>query len=141
MFKPAALAFATTALVLTLTGCSNTGDAQMLQIYVSADTQQYVDLEPVTSNKDTVVIDDANHLRTFLYASSNCTPTIQRIVSDGKIANIYVPQYSGDCTVSPVVTSQNVLGLGSQDFTHLGGFNICTTDSDCKPIDNVKRSQ
>ena len=130
------------ASLLLLTGCSSTSsDMRMLEIYVDRDTTPYVDIEQVTSNQNTVVVDDEKNLRVFLYGSSSCPPVVERIVTDEENAFIYIEDYSKyqdrACTEDFQVYPQKVTHVNAGNFEDLKTVSVCVTDEDCVKIDNL----
>lgn len=125
--------------MFALSGCSGTPDGlRMLDTYVSVDTTVYADEEAITDMKDTVIIDDNDDMRAFLYGSSSCPPVVERVLTDEKDIYLYLEDY-GDraCTEDYGSYKQKIRSVSAGDFEKMEEVFLCTNDADCKPLDKV----
>lgn len=128
--------------IALLAGCStNASEMRMLEIYVEEDKTPYADIRQVTNNENTVVVDNESNMRVFLYGSSSCPPVVERLISNEKEAFLYIEDYSTyedkACTDDLTVYPQTLTHVNIGNFETLEKISVCTTDKDCRAIENL----
>lgn len=126
--------------VTSLTACtpSNDGGSRMMQIYVTPDNERYIDTDSVMKGKDTVVVDDSSHLRVLTLTEGSCAKTVERVLTDETNIYIYFDKDDEGCASSPEeFYVEKVSNVSFGDFEKMIGYFFCTTDDDCKPVENL----